>query len=219
MWLRWLLGQLDPAEAETDAFLRPESVGRVFGRAMSTQPSAADARKVGIEGSMLILDLWFSGATLCAMETKISSFIVMHERNVKRPTAIDAKAKRARRFAIRLAPDLAYLCGVFNQISEKISTERGQTPPMMPTFISQLVRLGYKTPYHYALSRDAESTSRVEIHQAFEEMKGRLDRVASDDWNTIRDKLNSALLSDAFSDLSAVDFEAIFRSTPIEQQT
>lgn len=212
VWLRWLLEQLNPEETETEAFLRPESVGRVFGRAISTQTTPAEAREVGIKGTLLIFDTWFSGATLYVLEREIAAFVVKHERNVKRPTAPDVKAKRARRFAIRLAPDMAYLCGVFSQISEKVSAERGQTPPPMPTFLSQLVRLGYRTPYHYALSRDAESSSRVEVHKAFDAIADRLDRVATDDWNTIRDKLDAITLADAFSDLSAVDFEAIFQS-------
>lgn len=220
-WLRWLLEQLDPSEAETDAFLRPESIGRVFGRAITTQASPAEARAVGIKGTLLIFDAWFSGSTLCAIEKDISAFVVKHERNVKRPTAQDAKAKRARRFAIRLAPDMAYLCGVFSQISEKISTERGQTPPPMPTFLSQLVRLGYRTPYHYALSRDTESTSRVEVHQAFDTIANRLDRISTDDWNVVREKLDAVRLADAFSDLTAVDFASIFQSltdTPTSEQ-
>lgn len=212
VWLRWLLEQLEPSEAETEAFLRPESIGRVFGRAITTQPTPAEARGMGIKAALHIFDAWFSGKTLCEIEEEVSAFIVKHERNVKRPTSPDPKAKRARRFAIRLAPDMAYLCGVFSQISEKISTERGETPPPIPAFLSQLVRLGYRTPYHYALARDSESTSRVAVHQSFNAIEDRLDRVATDDWNAIREKLDGILLADAFSDLSAVDFESIFQS-------
>ena len=68
----------------------------------------------------------------------------------------------------------------------------------MLQFLPQLVRRGYASPYHFALSRDLPLASRVQIHHAYVELAGGLQRSASDDWNVIRDKLLIAQLNFGF---------------------
>ena len=48
---------------------------------------------------------WFAGEPLLKLEARLAGFIVENEIDVERPTRPDAKAKHARRFALRLAPD------------------------------------------------------------------------------------------------------------------
>ena len=72
----------------------------------------------------------------------------------------------------------------------------------MLQFLPQLVRRGYATPYHFALSRDLPLASRVEIHQAYVGLAGKLQRSASDDWRIVRDKLLIAQVNFDFHDLS-----------------
>lgn len=211
VWVKWLIGQLDPNEDETDAFMRPETVGRVFGRAYTTQNTPEKAREVGLKGTLQVLDHWFGGKPLIEIEAALAAYIAANEIGAKRPTTADPKAKRARRFAIRLAPDLGFLCGVFSQISQKISEEKGIEAPPMPGFLSQLTRYGFTSPYHYALSRDAESSSRVELQQVFEGLAGKLDRKASDSWETVRQKLEAVQISEMFGDLSSEDYQALLQ--------
>ncbi len=209
VWAKWLIAQLDPHEHETDAFMRPETIGRVFGRAYTTQDTPEKAREVALKGTLQVLEHWFSGKPLIEIEAVLATYIAANEIGAKRPTTSDSKAKRARRFAIRLAPDLGFLCGVFSQISQKISEEKGIEAPPMPGFLSQLTRSGYKTPYHYALSRDAESASRAEVHQVFEGLAGKLDRKASDSWESVRQKLETVQISEMFGDLTSEDYQTI----------
>lgn len=211
VWVKWLLGQLNPAELETDVFIRPETVGRVFGRAYTTQSSPEVARSIALKGTLEALDLWFGGRSLCEMEKTIATFVAASEIGAKRPTTADPKGKRARRFAIRLAPDLGFLCGVFSQISQKISESRAVEAPPMPGFLSQLTRYGFKTPYHYALSREFESGSRVKVQKAFEGIAGKLNRDPNDNWETIRQKLETVQISEMFGDLSGDDLRAILK--------
>jgi superfamily II DNA/RNA helicase len=211
VWVKWLIGQLNPAEQETDAFLRPEAVGRVFGRAYTTQPNPEAARRIALQGTLGALDLWFGGRPLCEIEKMIAAFVAANEIGAKRPTTADAKGKRARRLAIRLAPDLGFLCGLFSQISQKISEEQGTEAPPMAGFLSQLTRHGFKSPYHYALSRDSDSGSRVEVHQTFEGIAGKLHRDAKDNWDTVRQKLETVQITEMFGDLSHDDFQALLQ--------
>jgi hypothetical protein len=76
-------------------------------------------------------------------------------------------------------------------------------PPMVG-FLPQLTRLGFETPYHYALWRDSGRGSRAATQAAFKELEGDLNRLWSDDWNAVRDKLEAAQLKA----LSSIDFEA-----------
>lgn len=83
-------------------------------------------------------------------------------------------------------------------------------PPMVG-FLPQLMRYGFPTPYHYALWRDNGKGSRRATRAAFDELEGDLKRVWSDDWNAVRDKLETAQLKAMFSidvDSAENSFEA-----------
>lgn len=128
---------------------------------------------------------------------------------VSNKTKADAKAKRARRFAIRLAPDLGFLCGVLSQIAQRVAAETGAPVPPMVGFLPQLVRRGFQTPYHFALSRDLPSASRPDIQNAYQAIAGYIEPNASDDWTNIRDKLEKAQTQLMFTDLSTDEIEEI----------
>ena len=82
----------------------------------------------------------------------------------------------------------------------------------MLQFLPQLVRRGYATPYHFALSRDLPSASRVDIHQAYVNVAQRLQRSAADDWSTIRDKLLVAQVNSADMPVAAPEGTPISRN-------
>jgi hypothetical protein len=65
-------------------------------------------------------------------------------------------------------------------------------PPPMVGFLSQLTRHGFETPYHFALSRDGEQTSRGAVGDAFAGLKAVIQRMPTDDWNAVRTKLENA---------------------------
>ena len=201
-WIDWLLSQFDPALDDVDTFLRPDTMARVFGRAYTSQPGDIAKRRLALQGVMEMMRSWFAGEPLLKLEARLAGFIVENEIDVERPTRPDAKAKHARRFALRLAPDLGFLCGVLNQIAaNRVGDEVETTAPMLQ-FLPQLVRRGYSTPYHFALSRSTPSASRVEVHEAYLSIADHLQRSASDDWSTVQANLLEAQVMSAFEDLS-----------------
>ncbi|MDN2583881.1 DEAD/DEAH box helicase, partial [Aquibium sp. ELW1220] len=203
-WMSWLLRLLDPDDEEMDSFLRPDSMIRVFGRAVTTQTDDTTARKIALAGTEIAVGSWFEGNTLVEMDNKIASFVAANEQNVKRPTKPDRKAKRARRFALRVAPDLGYLCGVLSQVAQRLAAETGSPMPPMVGFLPQLMRYGFPTPYHFALWRDNGRDSRRAMRAAFDKLEGDLNRIWSDDWNAVRDKLETAQMKAMFS----IDFDS-----------
>lgn len=210
-WLLWLLKQLDPGSPDFDVFLRPETMVRVFGRGYSNQKEGYEQRVVALEGVQALVKPWFSGAPLSDLDKVIVRHIVKHEGRVKVATKPDGKANRGRRFFLRLAPDLSFLCSVFSQVALKVCAAANKAPPPMVGFLPQLVRRGYETPYHYALSKDFGNNSRPQIQSLFTKVSDGLVREASDDWNTVRNKTDSALTSWKFDDIDGDDFEEILR--------
>jgi hypothetical protein len=201
-WIDWLLNQFDPAMDDVDAFLRPDTMTRVFGRAYSKQRDSSAKRNVALAGVKAVMKGWFEGEPLLQLEGQIAGFIAANEVGVKQPTRADARAKHARRFSLRLAPDLGFLCGVLGQVAAKHEAEGGKAPPPMLQFLPQLVRRGYATPYHFALSRDMPAVSRVAVQESYEEISPYLQRSPADDWNAIQDKIRHARVTLAFDDLS-----------------
>lgn len=211
-WVEWLLSQLDPSGDEFEIFLRPETTVRVFGRAMTKQDTAEKANAIALQGALLAIQSWFAGETLVEIERKIAEFVAANEGAVKYPTKADKHAKRARRFAIRLAPDIGFLCGVLAQAAQKLNESSGTPVPPMVTFLPQLTRQGFPSPYHFALSRSLETTARPTVAEAFKKVEGKLERSPSDDFEQVRTKLEAIILADAFEDFEQVDYAALFNT-------
>ena len=192
-WVNWLLDQLDSSSSDFDVFLRPETLGRVFGRAYAHQ-IRTDGQGALRDAVKKAMAAWLSGASLTDIEALICGFIVAHEGKVKRPTRPDRHAQKARRFALRLVPDLSFLCGVLAQVAERLATEPGGTaPPPMVAFLPTLVRHGCQTPYHYVMRRSMEVPSRPAVEKKFAAVGAEIKRLPTDDWGDVRHKVNQAI--------------------------
>lgn len=207
-WVDWVLDQLDPTMDDGDVFLRPDTMIRVFGRAYTSQPNDQARRAVARDGTRLGMKHWLAGEPLVNLETQLSAFVAKNEGVVKRPTKPDAKAQRARRFAIRLASDLGFLCGVVGQVVTRVSTEDGVTPPPLTGFLPTLVRRGLATPYHFALSRQVPYPARPTVAALFEDLSKGIVQDPNDAWMAISDKLDLAQMKMTFSELP-LDFELV----------
>ena len=198
-WIGWLLDQLDPISPDFDVFLRPESLGRVFGRSYNALIAVPGGRATIRDGLKTVVLSWLSGRSLTEMEAEICVFVAAHEGTVKRPTRPDGRAKRARRFALRLAPDLSFLCGVLAQVAGHHADEPDGLPAApMVTFMPSLLRHGCRTPYHYMIRRTMETPSRPAVELRFESIEADLDRQPSDTWDQVRSKVEQALALEMF---------------------
>lgn len=200
VWYSWLLDLLDHNDDSFDIFIRPETMVRVFGRAITSIKDVALQRQLSRESVRYIIKLWFAGKTLTEIEEQIAIWIAALEVDVKRATSPHKKIKRARRFVLRVAPDLAFLSGVLLQIGKKIATDKGELPPMMLRYLGQLVRKGLPTPYHYALAANNATSSRVRVHGDFLGMSDYIEINAYDDWAAIAEKIRIGAALAAFRD-------------------
>lgn len=75
----------------------------------------------------------------------------------------------------------------------------------MVTALPQLMRKGYQTPYHFALSRSSPALSRVAVYGEYAAIAPLLTRDATDDWTKVREKITNANVSLIFSALEDDD--------------
>lgn len=199
VWTAWLVGQLPVAESDFDNFLRPDDVERVFGRGYTSAVSIIDQRERARQAILVVLPEWFSGAPLNVIETKIVAFINANEGDVKRPTSVDSKAKRARRFTLRLVSHLSYLAGVLAQVASKAAVANKTEPLAITQALPQLVRRGLNTPYHLYLDRQKPGQSRQAVEKEFKEVTEKIIRLPTDTWDQVRSNVDNARISSLFA--------------------
>lgn len=207
-WMVWLLNQLPANDDDFDTFIRPDDVERVFGRGYTSADAGNEQRERARSAILHVLPAWFSAAPLNVLEAKIVEFIIAHEGDVSRPTSEDGKAKRGRRFALRLVSDLSYLAGVMAQIAMHSAAALTQEPLAITQSLPQLVRRGFNTPYHLFLDRQTPGRSRQTLDQNFKDVGSKVIREPNDDWETIRNKLAESFAASLFAD---VGFSRLFK--------
>lgn len=197
VWLNWLLDRLDDDGDDFDVFLRPETMVRVFGRAITSTNDVKIQRVLARESIRNVAQHWFRGRTLIEIEKIITEWIAALEVDVKRPTTVHAKIKRARRFVLRVAPDLAFLAGILVQVGRKICEERAVHFPRILQFLPQLIRKGLATPYHYAIA-EGGTVNRVQAFLDYSLISQHVSPNAADDWPMIAEKIRVAKAMAAF---------------------
>lgn len=208
-WAIWVLDQFDPNEEDFDAFFRPESLEKIFGRAYKNQKDLEAKRTVALAGIREILLDWFDRKTLLEMDTTISGFIVKNEAPVKRATKSDGMAKFARRFSNRFASEISFVMSALAQLVTEIELATGTDLAPMPGFLPQLVRFGFPTPYHFAVSRELSTSARIEVQKQYEGISKYIEHDPSDDWDAVRTKVTNAMSLSLFTEISDDDIKAL----------
>ena len=140
----WMFDWLLEHPKSMARLLKPESIEYLFGsdfKALKDEPSRT---KFAIPKLRAALAKWMNGATLQQIQTELSS----KTRDLKRSTS-------ARKFVIRLVPDLAHLMGAPLQLLQRHINQDKDTPldpkPAL-AFANQCVRRGYASAEMAALS-------------------------------------------------------------------
>jgi len=79
----------------------------------------------------------------------------------------------------------------------------------MPGFLPQLVRFGFPTPYHFAVSRELSTSARIEVQKQYEGISKYIEHDPSDDWDAVRTKVTNAMSVSLFQDISEDDIKAL----------
>ncbi|MBE9013851.1 DEAD/DEAH box helicase, partial [Pseudanabaenaceae cyanobacterium LEGE 13415] len=200
-WINWLLDIVAEHPLDLTIFVRETALESVFGRAYTntTIPKATAKRILG--ALKTLVSMWCAGRTLVEIEAWLLAFIRKHEGEVKQRANQSSTAQRARRFAIRIAPDLGFLCGVLGQIAAYKNAEEGGVSLPVVDMLPQMVRVGDHDRHHTALRQMTTNASRVETFGAYVSLRGSFKAGASAEMDVVRDEVTTAMLLQSFTDL------------------
>jgi hypothetical protein len=200
VWISWLLDVLAENPLDLTIFVREGALESVFGRAYSntTKPRATAKRILG--ALQTLVSMWCEGRTLVEIEAWLLDFVRKYEGTVKKQASRSSTAQRARRFAIRITPDLGFLCGIVGQIvAHRASQGQGTMLPVID-MLPQMVRAGDYDRHHAAIRLMKTAASRVETFETHLALRGSFKAGASAEMDIVRDEVTTAILFQTLSD-------------------
>lgn len=200
-WINWLLDIVAEHPLDLTIFVRETALESVFNRAYTntTNPEATAKRILG--ALKTLVSMWCGGRTLVEIEAWLLAFIRKHEGKVKQRANQSSTAQRARRFVIRITPDLGFLCGVLGQIVAHRANEKGEVALPVIDMLPQMVRAGDYDRHHAALRQTTSNASRVETLEAHSALQSYFKASAMAEMDVVRDEVSTAILLQAFNDL------------------
>jgi len=196
-WIGWILDIVAAHPSDLTLFARPAALDAVFGRAY--QDGNASACLI-LSALKKLVEMWCGGITLVEIEAWLLQFIRDNEVDVKQQTAKSSTAHHARRFAIRITPDLGFLCGVLGQIGAYLYADEELSPLHMIDMLPQMVRNGDHDRHHMALRQNVTESSRVETYQLYERHRSRFTTSSIASFDSVRSEVSDAIIAAAFED-------------------
>ena len=167
-WRDWMFEWLLLHPTDMFRLLKVESIEYLFGQDFKDLKDDGGRSAFVVPKLRAALVKWMDGAPL----TEIQSELSKKSRDVKRSTS-------ARKFVIRVVPDLAHLMGAPLQILLRLVNE-GQDEPLEPSpalmYSNRCIRRGYAGAEMaaYSVQMRAAGWSRREVHRSFREIEPHL---------------------------------------------
>ncbi|CAN1576271.1 DEXHc_Ski2 domain containing protein [Paracoccaceae bacterium] len=200
-WVCWLLDVSIRTPSDLTLFVREASMETVFGRAYKNQAERDELTKLLVEALKTLIEKWCSGRPLVDIESWLLVFIRQNEGPVRKKASNSTSASRARRFAIRILPDIGFLCGLLAQVSRCLEAETGKSPPPIIELLQSMIKAGDFDRHHYILRQETSSGTRVGSFEDYLSMKDGFAANALADIDMVRHEVTSALAIRMFDDL------------------
>jgi hypothetical protein len=166
VWVEWGLSWLEENPLALADVLRPMTVQSVFGKRYKAFGEDKATAITLLRHIQRVLPLWIGGSPLNKLELQL---------NDDAPTKCDS----ARDWALRLAPDLAYLFSIVIQTFKRMpKTQSGSTPKLTLAFTlhARCVREGFDQVEKLALHQVMGGVvPRVAVHQRFAQIADALE--------------------------------------------
>ncbi|PLT82569.1 DEAD/DEAH box helicase [Sinorhizobium medicae] len=202
-WMNWVLQIVATEPLDLFAVVRASALQSIFGRAFAHLVGSEDPKdfKLLIDALADLVTNWCEATNLVKIEEKILKFVRANEGEVSQPARASSTATRARRFAIRLAPDFGFLCGLLGQVYQGWSTATSNSIPPIVDMLPQMIRNGDRNRHHAVIRAREANTTRVSSHKIYMEFMGGFDFDSTSPIETIRDQVDTAYTMRAFSDV------------------
>jgi len=152
-----------------------------------------------------LVSMWCGGQSLVEIEEWLLVFVQKHEGQVSRKASRSTTAQRARRFAIRITPDLGFLCGVLGQVANHLSEEADAPKRPVIEMLPQMIRAGDHTRHHAILRQLQAVSSRVKTYKRCEQLRSNFSAGPQSSIEEIRHDVTLATLVEAFTDFGKGD--------------
>ncbi|MEE4210761.1 MAG: DEAD/DEAH box helicase [Parvularcula sp.] len=200
-WIDWLLETSIKSARDLMLFIRVTSLETVFGRAWTNAPNRDAAVAPILEALRNMTRMWCEGKTIVEIEAYVLAVIHANEGRVKQRASRSTTAHRARRFAIRILPDIGFLCGLFAQIATHRAIESGvDVVPIVP-MLQRMVKAGDHDRHHAILRTETKNPSRVRSLQACNEMRQHFSAGPQDPIEAVQGDISRARILQEFDDL------------------
>jgi hypothetical protein len=199
-WISWLLDIIVENPLDLTIFVRETALASVFGRAYSNDSHPEVVSRLILKTLKTLTAMWCSGKSLVEIEQFLLTFIQKHEGNVIRKASRSTTAQRARRFVIRITPDLGFLCGVLGQIANHLSKEQNFPRRPIIEMLPQMIRAGDHDRHHAMLRQRKAVSSRVKTYQHCEQLRSKFTARPQSSIEEVRADVNSAIIMEVFTD-------------------
>ena len=161
--VKWYLNWLISRPASIQYFIRMNTLEKEFGNPYENY-SREDQLSFISNNLLNLINQWISGEPLIQIEANIPFL-----RN-------NSKCERARKFSLRIIPEIAYSIGILCQVykNHMLETPIESRPEnnLNIELLSQLIKYGFDSPEKLALYYILkDSTCRVDIHNKFNDLR------------------------------------------------
>ena len=194
-WVCWLLDIIAEHPLDLTIFVLEAALNSVFGRAYSNNSEPKATARLILQALKTLISMWCSGKSLVVIEEWLLNFVREHEGKVNQKANRSVTAQRARRFAIRITPDLGFLCGVLGQVAKHLSMEEGSLELSVIDMLPQMVRAGDYDRHHTVLRQTQTVSSRVQTYDICETLRPRFSAPPLSSIEEIRNDVSMAMLN------------------------
>jgi hypothetical protein len=190
-WRVWLFDWVAKNADLFDQIFRPTTINELFDGSFAAKTDSTDRAKTALPTLRNLTRLWMRAEPLSALQ------LAMGTDPKKLKACVDA-----RRFALRVVPELAYLFGLPSFLLKRKASETSEEPAELPAALAKLgtcVRQGYRSVEYAALaySMRSEKLSRRQVHEQFTHLKPYLKgHTGSETWNTTVSRVETAIIAE-----------------------
>ncbi len=176
-----------------DQIFRPETINDLFGKKVTSLGTSKERCAVALPYLKDLTKLWVQGKPLTKLEEALGT-----------PTDNLRKCIGARKYVLRVLPELSYLFGVPALRKQRQNASEGKVESLSPalTKLGSCLRNGYQTYEQAALAFHlrAERLSRGQLHKRFKELKPHIPPAKEgESWDDATSRIEKALLIEANS--------------------
>ena len=200
-WISWLLDVCVTSSVDLTLLVRETSLNTVFGRAYTNQVNKDAGSQIILGALKSLVGMWCGGKTLVEIEAWLLVFVREHEQPVRQQTSVQQHANRARRFSIRILPDIGFLCSLLSQIVKALELETGISPSPVIEMLQQMTKAGDFNRHHFCLRKETNNASRVGSYEDLKTIADGFSADASAELEAVQNEVRHALILRSFSSL------------------